>query len=358
MVEKCPRNYVVKEPDSSSQPKVSVLITTYNQENLITQTVDSVLMQIVNFDYEIVIGEDASSDRTREIVMELARQHPEKIRVLLRDPEVANRERHLSGKMNFLQALQSCRGEYIAILDGDDYFTSPHKLQKQVDFLDAHPECMICFHNVRAVYADDSQGVENLCREDQKEITDIEQLLWGNYIPSCSIMHRREPVLQLPDWFFTAKVGDWPLNIFRAQFGKIGYLNEVLSAYRVHAAGAWSLRKRSHQLVNSIKILDNIDKDLGFKYSATIRGAKARFLFELAEFYLQSGHARFALVPVTRALRLSRGRHEGIVKLWLRLQMPTVYRAFRTLRAIVRASSLCNLCVLCVSVVNLIDGKH
>jgi hypothetical protein len=228
--------------------------------------------------------------------------------------------------MNFLQSLQSCRGEYIAILDGDDYFTSPHKLQKQVDFLDAHPECMICFHNVRAVYADDSEGGENLCREDQKEITDIEQLLWGNFIPSCSIMHRREPVLELPDWFFTAKVGDWPLNIFRAQFGKIGYLNEVLSAYRVHAAGAWSLGKRSRQLIISMKILDNIDKDLGFKYSATIRAAKTRILFELAELYLQRGHARLALIPVKRALRTSRGRHRGILSLWLRLQTPGPYR--------------------------------
>jgi len=327
MVEKCPRNSVLKDP------KVSVLITTYNQENLITQTVESVLMQVVDFDYEIVIGEDASSDRTREIVIELARQHPEKIRVLLRDPEVANRERHLAGKMNFLKAMESCRGEYIAILDGDDYFTSPHKLQKQVDFLDAHPECMICFHNVKAIYPEGSNGSENLCAADQKEITDVEQLLWGNFIPSCSLMYRREPVVQLPDWFFKAKVGDWPINIFKAQHGKIGYLNEVLSAYRVHAAGAWSLRKRSRQLVISIKILENIDKDLGFKYSATIRQAKARFLFELAELYLQSGHARSALVPVRRGLWLSRGRHKGILSLWLRLKTPGLYKRFTTLRS-------------------------
>jgi glycosyltransferase involved in cell wall biosynthesis len=327
MVEKCPRNSVLKDP------KVSVLITTYNQEHLITQTIDSVLMQVVDFDYEIVIGEDASSDHTREVVVELARQHPEKIRVLLRDPEVANRERHLAGKMNFLQALQSCRGEYIAILDGDDYFTSPHKLQKQVEFLNGHPECMICFHNVRAVYPDDSKASVNLCPEDQKEITDIEQLLWGNFIPSCSLMYRREPVVQLPDWFFTAKVGDWPINIFKAQFGKIGYLNEVMSAYRVHTAGAWSLGKRSRQLIISLRILDNIDKDLGFKYNATIRAAKTRLLFELAELYLQRGHARLALIPVKRALKASRGRHKGILSLWLRLQTPTLYRGFTKLRA-------------------------
>ena len=332
MVEKYPKNSVRKEPDSSSKPKVSVLITTYNQENLIAQTVDSVLMQVTDFNYEIVIGEDASSDRTREVVVELARQHPEKIRVLLRDPEVANRERHLYGKMNFLQALESCRGEYIAVLDGDDYFTSPHKLQKQVDFLDARPDCVICFHNVAAVYDDHRKDAENLCPPDQKEITDIEQLLWGNFIPSCSIMYRREPVLQLPQWFFTAKVGDWALHIFKAQYGKIGYLNEVMAAYRVHTVGVWSLRKRSHQLLNSLMVLDNIDRDLGFKYHATIRGSKTRLLFELGELYLQRGHRKFALIPVKKALWYSRGRHKGILSLWLRLQTPALYRIFKSLK--------------------------
>lgn len=312
----------------NSMPKVSVLITTYNQENLITQAVESVLMQVTDFDYEIVIGEDASPDRTREIVVELARQHPDRIRVLLRDPEVANRERHLAGKMNFLQALASCRGEYIAVLDGDDYFTSPHKLQKQVDFLDSRPDCVICFHNVRAVYEDESDGPENLCPADQKELTGIEELLWGNFITSCSIMYRREPVVQIPDWFLTAKVGDWPLHIFKAQYGKIGYLNEVMAAYRVHTAGAWSLRKRSHQLLTTLKLLDNLDRDLQFKYQANIRGSKTRILFELAELYLQRGHARLALVPVKRALRLSRGRHKGILSLWLRLKTPGLYRMF------------------------------
>jgi glycosyltransferase involved in cell wall biosynthesis len=337
MVEKYPKDSVAKHADSVN-PKVSVLITTYNQENLITQAVDSVLMQAVDFDYEIVIGEDASTDRTRDIVVELARRYPEKIRVLLRDPQVANRERHLAGKMNFLQALQSCCGEYIAVLDGDDYYTSPDKLQKQVDFLKAHPECVICFHNVRAVYENGES--ENMCPDSQNEISDIEQLLWGNFIPSCSIMYRREPIVQIPDWFYSAKVGDWPLNIFKAEHGKIGYINEVLAAYRVHQAGAWSLRKRSRQLIITIKILNNIDKDLGFRYSDTIRHAKSRVLFELAELYLQRGHAQFALIPVKRGLRESRGRHKGIASLWLRLQMPGLYRGFTKLRSTLKGKPL------------------
>jgi glycosyltransferase involved in cell wall biosynthesis len=337
MVEKSPKNSALNAPDSSKNPKVSILITTYNQENLITQAIDSALMQVADFDYEIVVGEDASTDRTREIVVELAREHPEKIRVLLRDKGEANRERRLAGKMNFLQAMKSCRGEYIAVLDGDDYFTTPHKLQKQVDFLDAHPECMICFHNVAAVHADGNKESENLCPADQEEITDIEQLLWGNFIPSCSIMYRREPVVEIPAWFLTAKMGDWPLNILKAQYGKIGYLNEVMAAYRVHTAGVWSLRNRSHQLLTTLKVLDNIDRDLDFKYTNSIRASKTRLLLELAELYSQQGHSRFALIPVKKGLWSSRGMHKGFISLWLRLQTPNLYRAFKSLRDFIRS---------------------
>ena len=334
MVEKYPQSFDLKKSEPvADPPRVSILVITYNQEHLISQAINSILSQEVNFSYEIVIGEDASTDRTREIVVELGKQYPDKIRVLLRNPEEADRDRRigLAGKINYLNTLRECRGEYIAHLDGDDYFTSPHKLQRQVDFLDAHPECAICFHNVAAIYENGSAGPETLCSPEQKAITDIEELLWGNFIPACSIMFRREPLLEIPDWFLTVKMGDWPLNILKAQQGKIGYIDEVMAAYRVHAAGVWTLRKRSHQILTSIRVLDNIDRDSAFKYHATIRGAKTRILFELAELYLQRGHPRFALIPVQRGLRLSRGSHKGILSLWLRLQTPGLYRMFKAL---------------------------
>ena len=340
MVEKYPQSFDLKQPvpsdPSTAPPKVSVLITTYNQEHLISQAVNSCLSQEVDFPYEIVIGEDASTDRTREIVVELGKQHPDKIRVLLRNPEEANRDRHigLAGKINYLTALRECRGEYIAILDGDDYFTSPHKLQRQVDFLEAHPECVICFHNVAAIYTDGNTGPETLCPRDRKKITDIRELLWGNFIPACSIMYRREPLVEIPDWFLTAKMGDWPLNILKAQHGKIGYIDEVMAAYRVHAGAIWSARKRSHQILTSLKVLDNIDRDFGFKYHASIRGSKTRIFFELAELYLQTGHPRFALIPVKKGMLLSRGSHKGILSLWLRLQTPRLYRIVKTLTSL------------------------
>jgi len=310
--------------------KVSIPLLAYNQVSYLHQAIDSVLMQQVNFDYELIIGEDGSTDGTAEIAIDYANRHPDKVRVLFQDRERAERQRRrgLGGKFNFITTLEACRGEYIALLDGDDYWTDPLKLQKQVDFLEAHPESAICFHNVIAVHQN-GKPAQKLCPDDQPQISNLEQLLWGNFIPTCSVMYRREPMPKLPDWFLTAKIGDWPLNILKAQYGTIGYIDEVMAAYRVHACGVWTRRRKSHQILTSIKMLDNIDRDFHFKYSGTIRQAKTRLFFELAELYLQMGHSRNARIPVKHGLRTSRGGHKGIVSLWLRLHAPRLYRVFK-----------------------------
>lgn len=310
--------------------KVSIPLLAYNQESYLPQAIDSVLMQQVNFDYELIIGEDSSTDGTAEIAIDYANRHPDKVRVLFQDRERAERQRRrgLGGKFNFITTIEACRGEYIALLDGDDYWTDPLKLQKQVDFFQAHPECAICFHNVIAVDQSGKPG-EKLCADDQPQISNLEQLLWGNFIPTCSVMYRREPMPKLPDWFLTARMGDWPLNILKAQYGTIGYIDQVMAAYRIHASGVWTNRRRSHQIVTSIKMLDNIDRDFHFKYSSTIRRSKTRLFFELAELYLQLGRSRNARIPVKHGFRSSRGRHKGIVSLWLRLHVPRLYRVFK-----------------------------
>ncbi len=122
--------------------KVSVLVVTYNHENYIVQAIDSILAQEVNFDYEILIIEDCSTDRTRSIVLDLQAKYPERIRLSLAEQNECSNKR-------FATEFLASPAEYVATLDGDDYWTSPHKLQKQVDFLDAHPECAICFHNTQ-----------------------------------------------------------------------------------------------------------------------------------------------------------------------------------------------------------------
>src|ERR1035438_4784180 len=126
-------------PPPNTELKVSVLIITYNHEKYIAQAIESVLMQKTDFRYELIIGEDCSTDGTGEIVREYGRKRPEIVHAPLR-------ERNIGARRNFRRIFAAARGKYIALLEGDDYWTSPQKLQAQADLLDAHPETSLCGH--------------------------------------------------------------------------------------------------------------------------------------------------------------------------------------------------------------------
>lgn len=251
--------------------KVSVLTITYNQQKYVAQAIDSILMQQVNFDYEIVIGEDASTDRTREIVLEYAGKHPDKIRVLLRDAAVAehDRARGLGGKTNFVNGLLSCRGEFVAWLDGDDYWTDTLKLQKLVDFLERHPECSVSFHNAM-VLRDDAAEPRKLFPPDQPAISTLEDLISsGNFPIPCTVLFRNQ-LGELPECFNAVSNGDWLLFVLLGEHGNFGYIDEVMAAYRVHGAGFWSKLDSSQRIRAHIKTWEVIDAHLNLKYHRTI----------------------------------------------------------------------------------------
>ena len=123
---------------SNSQLLVSVAVITYNHEKYIRQALDSILMQQTVFDFEIVIGEDCSTDNTREIIQSYQIKYPERIKLVTSESNV--------GPMpNVVRTYKACRGKYIAVLEGDDYWIDPLKLEKQVDLLEANPEFSMCF---------------------------------------------------------------------------------------------------------------------------------------------------------------------------------------------------------------------
>ncbi|MEH2168484.1 MAG: glycosyltransferase [Nostoc sp.] len=242
--------------------KVSVLITTYNHENYIAQAIESVLMQQVNFEYEVVIGEDYSTDNTRQIVIDYQRNYPEKIRLLLPD-------QNLGMHKNFMNSLQACQGQYIAALEGDDYWTSSKKLQKQVDFLDKNLDYAISFHNVLIFWQDNSHSPQIFLHNQPKTST-IEDLLINNFISTPSVVYRAGLIKEFPDWFSEQSMGDWICHIFNAQHGKIGYIDEVMAAYRVHAKGVWSSKSRGYQLKETIRMLETLKSNFSSQYQAII----------------------------------------------------------------------------------------
>ncbi|MGA9885466.1 MAG: glycosyltransferase [Candidatus Acidiferrales bacterium] len=211
--------------------KLSVVMITYNHERFIAQAMESALAQKVNFPYEIVIGEDCSTDGTRGIVVDFALRYPERIRPLLRI-------RNLGMNRNFAEPIAAYRGEYVAFLEGDDYWMSDNKLQRQVDFLDAHSHCAICCTRVQVI--DNIGDAESMAPMRPARTYTIDNLMETDFVIIRSTVLRRGLIEPLPHWRVKVKQGDYPLWVMVARHGKIEQLEDMMAAYRVHRGGTWS----------------------------------------------------------------------------------------------------------------------
>lgn len=275
--------------ENGSAPKVSVCMVTYNQERYIAQAIESVLAQETNFRIEIVLGEDCSTDGTRQIVERFAAANPEIIQLRLA-------EQNRGAKLNFVGVFGQARGEYVVILEGDDYFTDPLKLQRQVEALDAHPDWALCFHPASCRYEGDLQGPAVMPEGWDRSEATIVDLFAQNFIPTCGAMFRNRLYPSLPTWFMSIDAGDWALHILNAAHGNIGFLPEVMSAYRIHPAGNWSGRSAEQRVVSIFELLTAVDHHFQGKYAAEIdrnRSSTIQWLF--GEWYNAKEEARKAI---------------------------------------------------------------
>lgn len=217
------------------RPMVSVSVTTYNHENYIRECLDSILSQKTDFEFEVLLGEDHSTDRTRAVCEEYAKKYPDKIRLFLHDrSKTIYIGGNPTGRYNLLYNLSKAKGRYIALCDGDDFWTDPEKLQKQVDFMEANPNFALCFHPVKVVF-ENNEEPESIYPENKPNLT-IRGLLKKNFIQTNSVLYRRQKYEDIiPD----VMPGDWYLHLYHAQFGKIGYVSKVMSVYRRHEGGLW-----------------------------------------------------------------------------------------------------------------------
>ncbi|HYO16574.1 MAG TPA: glycosyltransferase [Thermoanaerobaculia bacterium] len=277
--------------------KVSVSITTYNHERYIAEAIESVLMQRTSFDFELIVGEDRSRDRTREIVLDFERRYPEKVRAVLPEENLGG-----GGKRIFVETLRLCRGQYIAAMDGDDLWTSPEKLQIQADFLDAHPECSACYHDVINLYEDGLEGPPTSRDSGAKPFATLDDVVERCFVPACSPMFRREVVAELPAWYFEMPWGDWPLYILAAERGPIGHIDALLGAYRVHRGGMWSGLGEVEKMEGLVAFYRRIDVLLGFRHTKTIRHRSGRCYYRLASLYAGGGETAKARSCAWKAL--------------------------------------------------------
>ena len=321
-------------------PKVSVVMLTYRHEKFITQAIESVLMQKTDFPFELLIGEDKSPDATRRIVEAYERRHPGKIRLLAR-------EQNLGMMRNFVDTYLRCRGTYVALLEGDDYWTCAQKLQLQADALDAHPDWVICFHTVRFV-TDDGSRPSYLFPSGRPEVSTLDDLMEQNFMQTCSLMFRNGVVRSFPDWYFSLPVGDWPLSIMMAQHGRVGYLDRVMADYRIHPGGVWAGRDPRFQLEQSLRMLGQVRQILDPERAARLAARIARGYVELAGLHADAGDpskARAALWGQRRfASALRRGfPHKHALREVLRIEAPIILRALQWLRRLSRSRRARNL---------------
>lgn len=251
-------------------PKLSLIVPTYNHSKFIAQMLEGALMQKTDFDFEIVIGDDASTDDNALIIQEYTQKYPSIIKAFLHSKNLGPTEpRELGGKNNVGFLFGQSKGEYIALCEGDDFWTDPLKLQKQVDFLDQNPEYALCHHQLEVIYEDNSPS--HLFNPDnQLDSSKIDDLLADNswILGTASTIFKNVFTDGMPDWWWKTASGDLGIFIEVARFGKIKYLAETMGAYRKHRGGMTNIHTPQNRffLNNRMEMFQHLNEYLGNEY--------------------------------------------------------------------------------------------
>jgi glycosyltransferase involved in cell wall biosynthesis len=233
------------------EPLVSVRLMTYKHAEYIAEAIESCLMQQTTFSFEIVIGDDFSTDGTTEICKDFAHMYPHKIRMLERQvgDEYWEKRQKLGRLYNFYNILENCKGKYIALLDGDDYWTDSNKLQMQVDFMEQHEDCFLMTHHIPGM------------GKAAKGYYDINTLFKIGYLPHASnYMIRNMDFDKYRDAFLNMLGGEMCLLFIAASEGNIYHSQEVVSHYRKNPDGIYNSKSPYERLQGKAKQLKLISK--------------------------------------------------------------------------------------------------
>lgn len=222
---------------NSEKVLVSILCITYNHKDYIKQCLDGFIMQKTNFNFVAYVGDDCSTDGTTEIIKEYEQKYPHIIKGIYQT-------KNTNIMRNFFDVANACKSKYVALCEGDDYWIDEYKLQKQVDFLESHPDYTICFHPVKVVYEGfDFKKPDELYPIIPEDCTlDTSLLLRRNFIQTNSVMYRWDFNDKHIEEYFPKDImpGDWYLHLLHAQRGKIKMLPDTMSVYRRHLSGIFS----------------------------------------------------------------------------------------------------------------------
>jgi glycosyltransferase involved in cell wall biosynthesis len=242
---------------NDSEIIVSVDMITYNHEQFIAQAIEGVLMQETNFRYELVIANDCSPDNTDAIVKHYINNHPKGNNI-----KYFRHEKNLGMYKNGIFAGNQCRGKYIAICEGDDYWTDPYKLQKQVDILEENPDYAAVIHDAIKVDAKGDILKEFYFRPYKSTFAEKDIIQLGCQSPTCSMLFRSECLKNINPKFLN-RMCDQFLELVISSKGKIYFMSDNMAAYRIHPGGDWSSKKNIDRYLEALRrwrIIKSIDR--------------------------------------------------------------------------------------------------
>jgi len=250
--------------DLNNQKHLSILLVSYNHEKYIKQCLDSIFMQDFDGSIELVVADDASQDKTLNIIKSYEAKDS---RFTFKYLDFSQ---NLGITKNYQRSFPKCSGNYVAIMEGDDFWFSPKKLTKQINFLENHSECLACSSNY--IVHNEDAGDFNVRLSNphnhQYRYLSAKDLIEDNIIGNFStVVYRKSALDQLPPKLFWYKSYDWIINISIASKGLIGFLFEPLSAYRIHKGGAHSQNNEIAQLKEQKEELKNYNYITNYIYT-------------------------------------------------------------------------------------------
>ncbi len=278
---------------------VTIASTTYNMEAFIAEALDSWLAQKTSFPFDILISDDGSTDGTCEVVKRYMEKYPN-IRLISTE--------HIGKMPNFIRSLKESKGKYIALCDGDDYWIDPEKLQKQVDFMEAHPDFSECFTNSYVLNTE--TGKKKIAKTQIWDAADTEGLLKHRDNDNVQMspghtstfLYRNQYLQDYPEWMYGDVMTDFPLYMLMSRYGKAKFINEITSVYRHRPYGVSSLNFTFEKNARKrIGVYRNVNRDFNYKYKKIINPIIADYYLSLGKRLYKTGQKGKGLKSVFQA---------------------------------------------------------
>ena len=283
----------------TSNSVVTIASTTYNMEAFIAEALDSWLAQKTSFEFDILVSDDGSTDGTCDVVRRYMAKFPN-IRLISTG--------HIGKMPNFIRSLKESKGKYVALCDGDDYWIDPYKLQKQVDFMESHPDFSECFTN--SYVLDTVTGKKKIAKTQLWDEATTEGLLKHRDDDNVQMspghtstfFFRNQFLLEYPEWMYGDVMTDFPLYMLMSRFGKAKFINDITSVYRHRPEGVSSINFSFEKGIRRrIFVYKNVNRDFHYKYKKIINPIIADYYLDLGKRLYKTGDKKRGLLSVVQA---------------------------------------------------------